>query len=213
MTQSRITIAAQWPDLDANPDFVTDFPHEPAPVPVIVAPHADVMNIDAAAMSIGEALVEDLTTSDEEIAIDFGDVDEATGFVLRNRSGQDLSVAVNGVLGGTEDAAVTAAAGALDTVLTTQLGILDAFDGGDAAADIVAAIATASTAIGTAQAALATALDAAGTAIFTMPDGAVLAYAGPANAGTPVTAISLYTTATQAGDATVDFKVFGSLAT
>ncbi len=212
MTQARITIATHYVDPDANPDFAGDFPNEPAPPPVFIAPHAEVVRFDFAALSIDEALVADTTVSDTEIALDFGDVDEAAGFVVKNTSGQDLSVAVNGVLAGSPSGAIVSAATALDSAISTHFTILDAFTGATSAATIVAAIATASAAIAGAQATLDAAIAADGDAIFTLPDGGVLACIIPPNATTPVTGLSLYTTATQSGDGTVAFKVFGSVA-
>ncbi len=212
MAIARITIATEYADPDANADFASDFPNEPAPAPVMVRPHPYVMSLDLDSLSSDVAVVPDTTASDEEIAIDFGDVAEATGFVVRNRTGQDLSVAVNGVLGGTPNGDVTSAATAIDSVLTTQLAILNAFDAMDPIADVIAAIATANAAIAAAQTDLSDAIAEDGTAIFTLPDGAVLAYAGPPDADTPVESLSLYTTATQAGDGEIDFSVFGSAA-
>ncbi len=212
MTQARITITTQYADPGANPDFATDFPNLEAPAPVMVRPHAYVESFDFDAMIADEALVADTTASNHEIALDFGDVDEALGFVIKNRSGQDLSVAVNGLLAGIPGTAVTAAIAALDSAVTDQFMILDAFTAMDAATDIVAAIATASAAVSSAQSDLDDALSAEEAAFFTLPDGGVLACSLPAGASSPVTGISLYTTATQSGDGFVEYKVFGSAA-
>ncbi len=213
MTQARISIATQWADPDANASFASDFAHEPAPAPVMVRPHAEIVSFDFGAMIVDEALVEDATTSDEEIALDFGDVDEALGFVIKNTTGQDLSVAVNGVLAGSPSAAIIAASSDLDDAIAAQFTILNGFTGATSAATIVAAIATASAAISGAQATLDAAIAADGDAIFTLPSGGVLACALPPSATEPVTGISLYTTATQSGDGFVSYKVFGSAAT
>ena len=235
MAEAVITIGTRYADLDAYPAFASDFPDLPIPK-LDVAPHAEILTIEYEAQSVDSALVEDGASADTEIALDFGDVAEALAFVIKNNARQDLSVAINGVLAGTEDAGVTSAAGTLSTavgalaatvaalkaVLATQLAILNAFTGSDSAATIVAAIATANTAIGTANtavstaattsanSALGTALDAGGTAIFTLPHGGVLACALPPGADTPVSALSLYTTDLQVGDGAVEFKVFGS---
>ncbi len=179
----------------------------------MVVPHADAMSFEYAAQSLGEALVEDMTTSGEEIELDFGDVVEAAGFILKNLTGQDMSVALNGVLAGVPGSAVTDAATALGLVLTTQFGILNAFTGASSAATIVAAIATASSAIDTAVGTLTTALSTAadGADIFTLPDGGVLAGTIPPSADTPIESISVFTTTTQTGDGFVDFKIFGTV--
>jgi hypothetical protein len=66
--------------------------------------------------------------------------------------------------------------------------------------------------VSSAQSDLDDALAADESAIFTLPDGGVLACSVPAGASGPVTGISLFTTATQSGDGVVEYKVFGSTA-
>ncbi len=246
MSEAQFTIATIYPDASDTGSPKT-----------LLKPHPYVTHASYTNQSVGVAALADAATAGTEIAIDFdGVADEATGFVIKNKTGQDLALAFNGAVltsaANTFETAASAlktaantfetAAGALETAatayqsaVTTQLATITGFTGSDAAADIVTAIGSAATALGTAATTLntakttfdtaKTALDTAKTtfdtakttfdtaktaAVFTMPDGAVLAYATPALATTEIGSISLFATATQVGDGQVEYKIFGN---
>ena len=173
-SEATFSIGMRFPDADSVGD-----------VPDILKPHPSIVRAPYTAEAAGEAALADGATSGDEIAIDLDGLSEVTAFVLTNRTGQDLSVAINGVSESSSSQTVLNAADALstevtdlaaevttlknaassehtaaaslDTILTAQLAILNAFDDMDPAADIVAAIATANTVIAAAQSALASA--------------------------------------------------------
>lgn len=225
MSEATFRISTVHPDADSV-----------GTVPDLVKPHPTLVRASYAVEAAGEALVEHEAAADTEIALDLGDIAEVIAFVLENKTGQDLSVAINGKTdgGSTEvheavtdlDGAVddaTAATTALEAELLAQVTILEAFDDEDDIEVVIAAIATAvaalatlrsdattaATALDAARDALVTADDESGAPIFTLPDGAVLAYAAPDGAGTPIESISLLTTDEQVGDRVVAFKAFG----
>ncbi len=274
MSEAQFTIATIYPDASDTGSPKT-----------LKTPHPYVTRATYTNESVGVAPLADTAPAGTEVALDFGLIaDEATGFVVKNKTGQDLAVAFNGAVltsaantfetaAGTLKTAATTfetaasaletaastfetAAGTLktaattfETAVSTQIATLTGFTGGDAAADIVTAIGaaagvlataattldTAKTTFDTAKTALdtakttfdtaKTALDTAKTtfdtakttfdtaktaAVFTMPDGAVLAYATPALATTEIGSISLFATTTQSGDGQVEFKIFGN---
>lgn len=196
MSEAAVSIRTVYPDPAALPDFAEDFPALTKP-DVLVAPHADVVRAPHDVVAEGEALIEDGAEAGDEVAIDLGDIaTEVTAFVLRNNTAQDLAISINGGPG---------ASSALAAEVTAQLAILDAFTDEDDAEDIVAAIAAA-------KAALEPLAAAAVAAAWTMPPGAVLAYASPTTSGeegTPITAISVIATDEQTGDQAVAFRAFG----
>ncbi len=260
MSEAQFTIATIYPDSSDAGSPKT-----------LLKPHPYVTRATYTNQSVGVAALADAATAGTEIAIDFdGVADEATGFVIKNKTGQDLALAFNGAVltsaantfetaasalktaantfetaastFETASVALKTATTAYQSAVTTQLATITGFTGSDAAADIVTAIGLAATALGTAATTLntakttfdtakttldtaATALDTAKTtfdtakttfdtakttAVFTMPDGAVLAYATPALATTEIGSISLFATATQVGDGQVEYKIFGN---
>jgi|SRR6185369_8969703 len=210
----------------------------------------------------GSLDVPDSEAADTRHDVPFGDISAATGFVVVNRTGQELKMIINGEEATdeetpeltalqtaitNEDSAVTALDGAvttlhtavsnIDSTLTTQLGILNAFDNMDNIDDIIAAIATASTAIGTVQTALTTddtavdteglltattALDDAEAALqaplfglespstHMIPIGGSMSFSAPDVASTKkISKLWFRTTAEQSGEGLIEFILFG----
>lgn len=94
-TEAEIKTSLTYSDPDEYPDFATDFPGEPAPVPTLIKPHPTSVQVPYDFVVSGSLLVED-GSEDDTLAIDLGDIDEVTGFHIRNDTAQDVNVSLNG---------------------------------------------------------------------------------------------------------------------
>lgn len=94
MSDALLTVALVYPNLGQYDIVAGDFP-DLTLTPDPVRPHPSAVSAPVTEIQKTRTLIEDGSVVTDSFAVDFGEVENCTAFVLKNESRQDLEVSIN----------------------------------------------------------------------------------------------------------------------
>lgn len=173
----------------------------------------------AGALLRGGVDVPDAATSATEYAIPFGSIAAATGLIIKNDTGQDVHVKLNGqpssvsgtLVAGTKTLALAAVTGErLAAELVTSHGTAGILSVRRSGGNVIVESWLAGTGLQASDISDVIVHNGGSPQLFRLPTGGVLAIAAPAAPGSsPLASASVVLSATQTGAGSLDFSIFG----